>query len=324
LPALERAGYESQRRFCDASLQPVAQATGTFIAGGFNHRQEGQVKFGKVTILGVGLLGGSLGQALKKRRLASEVFGWGRNAGKLKLAKRLGALDAFSTDLAEACREAELIVLATPISTFEGLCRSVSRLAPKACLVTDVGSVKGGLVTRWEKACRPLTFVGSHPMAGSEKTGVAAARPNLFEKSVCITTPTPWVPRTALGRIEGLWKAVGCRVVRLKPAEHDRKIGLLSHLPHAAAFALVAASAAGLKRGDHGLAGNGFRDTTRVGASDAGIWSDIFLGNRAEMLKALSEYQRVLSGLAAKLKKGDAKGLWQFLHQASETRQQWK
>lgn len=276
--------------------------------------------FKKAVILGVGLLGGSLGQALKQRKLASTVWGWGRDPKKLALARRLGALDRGTTSLAEACAGADLIVLATPITAFRGLLKEVSGLAPSSCLVTDVGSVKGSLVADWEKDSWPLTFVPSHPMAGSEKTGVAAARPSLFEGSVCITTPTPRTPRPALLRIEKLWKDVGATVVRLGAAEHDRKIGALSHLPHAAAFALVRAAARDIRGKDWGLAGNGFRDCTRVAASDAGLWADILLANRRSLSAAMKAYRGELESIERFLKSNDRGRLTAYLEKAARLR----
>ncbi len=277
------------------------------------------IKFRKVCIIGVGLLGGSLGMALKKRRLAGEVCGFGRDAARLALARRLKALDSSSRDLGQAARGADLVVLATPVPRFTEFLGKLALAAPLACVVTDVGSVKGAWVREWEEAAAPLAFVPSHPMAGSEKTGVEAARPDLFEGAPCVCTPTARTPRPALARVESLWRSLGCRLVRLSPGEHDRRLGLLSHLPHAAAFALVRAIDS-LDPMDWSLAGKGFRDTTRVAASDPELWAGIFLANRGVLKRGLKSLRRELDRLAALLDAPGTRGLAGYLEKASSLR----
>lgn len=276
--------------------------------------------FNKVAILGVGLLGGSLGLALKERGLAREVCGWGRREARLRKALQLGALDTATLDLGNAAGGADLVLLASPVESFIPLLKAVAKAAPKGCLVADVGSVKGD-APAWARAAAPLAFVPCHPMAGSEKTGVEAARAGLFEKSACILTPLPSTPKPALLRMERLWKALGCRTRRMDPRRHDALIASLSHLPHAAAFSLVRAVARQAKPGDYALAGKGYRDTTRVGGSDAAMWAGIFLANRRNLIKGLDAYQRELSALRSLLAKGDAQALAACLGQASRLRQ---
>jgi prephenate dehydrogenase len=277
-------------------------------------------QFGKVTIIGVGLLGGSLGLALKKKRLAKEVWGLARRESSRVKALKYKAVDHATLSLWEAAWNADLVVLATPITSFTQYLGMLSLLARRGCIVTDVGSVKGPLVSEWEAAAWPLPFVGSHPMTGSEKTGVAEARADLYRGATCVTTPTRKTSPRALASVEHLWKAVGCKVVRLGPREHDEKIGLVSHLPHAAAFSLVRAVSPGLRRQDWVLAGKGYRDTTRVGASDGGLWADIFLANRRVLLKGLKAYGRELEGLARLLERNDRPALRRLLDQAAEVR----
>jgi prephenate dehydrogenase len=277
--------------------------------------------FGKVTIVGIGLLGGSLGLAIKKRRLAREVWGLARREQSRKKALKFKAVDQATLDLAAAVEGADLIVLATPVGGFTQILGALSLVAPRGCLVTDVGSVKGALVAQWEKASHPLAFVGSHPMAGSEKSGVEEARADLFQGTTCITTPTGRTSKDALKKVESLWRALGCRVIRLAPLGHDKKIGLLSHLPHAAAFSLMRAVGRGMSAGDWRLAGNGLRDTTRISGSDPAMWADIFLANRLEMKKDLEAFQNDLRVLLKCLSKNDRRGLLDFLGRSSRLRQ---
>ncbi len=235
----------------------------------------------KLVILGVGLLGGSIGLAARKRRLFSQVWGWGRSAARLKAAQRKGCLTHATTDLAAACRDADLIVLCTPFTLFESTLRQVAALAPPGCLVTEVGSVKGAWVARWEKAAGRLSFVASHPMAGSEKTGAAWAQAGLFEGAPCILTPTSRTRPKARAAVAAFWRGLGCKVHLKSPAGHDRLIGRFSHLTHALAFALSSAAGRGLKKADFALAGPSYWGATRIAASDAGLWADIFEYNRS-------------------------------------------
>jgi len=276
--------------------------------------------FNKVAILGVGLLGGSLGLALKERGLAREVCGWGRREARLRKALELGALDTATLELENAVGGADLVLLASPVETFIPLLKAVAKAAPKGCLVADVGSVKGS-ARAWARAASPLAFVPSHPMAGSEKAGVEAARADLFERSACILTPLASTPRAALGRVERLWKALGCHTRRMDPRRHDQLIAALSHLPHAAAFSLVRAVARQAKPGDYALAGKGYRDTTRVGGSEAAMWAGIFLANRRNLIKGLDAYLQELAALRRLLVKGKAPALAARLGQAARLRQ---
>jgi prephenate dehydrogenase len=236
------------------------------------------------------------------------------------MALQLGALDTATLQLENAVGGADLVLLASPVESFIPLLKAVAKAAPKGCLVADVGSVKGP-APAWARAAAPLAFVPSHPMAGSEKTGVEAARAGLFERSACILTPLPGTPKAALLRVERLWKALGCHTHRMDPRRHDALIAALSHLPHAAAFSLVRAVARLAKAGDYALAGKGYRDTTRVGGSDAAMWAGIFLANRRNLIKGLGAYQRELAALQALLAKGDAQALAARLGQASRLRQ---
>jgi prephenate dehydrogenase len=276
-------------------------------------------RYERVLIAGLGLLGGSLALALKKRRLARRVVAWGRNPSTLGEALRAGVVDEAHTSVDCAC-DADLIVLCAPFTRFEGLLRDLAAVAPEGCLATDVGSVKGAEVKRWHRAAGPLRFVASHPMAGGEKTGWRNASADLFEGAACLLTPLASTDRRALAEVEILWKALGMRVSRVSPEEHDRLIGRVSHVPHAAAFILAAAEARGRGLRDFAFAGKGWFDTTRVAASDAALWADIFSHHPGRMERALKRLEAESARLRRLLKAGRRPALRAWLERAAEFR----
>lgn len=239
----------------------------------------------KVTIVGVGLMGGSLGMALKKAGLAKEVTGWGRNESKLKEAQSLGAIDNWSLDRASALAASDLLVFATPGKVTAALSREWIGAAPPGCLITDLCSVKSGLPA----ALTSLTgvsryYVSSHPICGSERSGVRAARPDLFRGRLCFITPVAKTKKRSLREIQSLWLALGMRVVSLSPPRHDRIAAAVSHLPHLLAAAVVN------RIGDQrqlDFTGTGFADMTRIAASDPHLWLEIIRQNRGNILRQL-------------------------------------
>ncbi len=248
--------------------------------------------FPRVAILGVGLLGASLGLALKKHKLAAHITGAGRaNSPSLDIALRLGAIDAATTDAADAVRAADLVVLCTPVRQFPQNFRDIAGALKPGALVTDVGSTKTQ-VLQWAQEFLPahIAFVGSHPMAGSEKNGPAAARDNLYENAVCLVIHAPHAERIA-----ALWKSLGMKVLLTDAATHDRWVAAISHLPHALAFSLMNVTAqdpAALQA----IAG-AFIDTTRIASSDPQMWVDILLTNRPAIIAAIGEFQTELAAL---------------------------
>jgi len=244
----------------------------------------GVLPFRTVSIVGVGLIGGSIGLALRQRRLAQKVVGVGRRKSSIEQALEVGAVDEATLDIEEGVREAEFTILATPIGVMEHLAARVAAAMPRGGLLTDVGSTKGLLVQQLERAAGgSLHYVGSHPMAGSEKRGVGEARGDLFEGALCFLTPTPQSPRQAVDALREFWKALGATVRLLTPTEHDRIVAVASHLPHLVAAALVnLATPAAME-----CAGSGFRDTTRVASGDPRMWTDVCMHNRERLLEAL-------------------------------------
>lgn len=258
---------------------------------------------GKITIFGVGLLGGSFALALRARGAAVTITGWGRNEERLRQAYERGILDSFTTDAADACRDADLILLATPVDTFRDSVAGMCRHLKPGAIVTDVGSVKGTLVSRLEALVSGhARFVGAHPIAGGEASGFEAARADLFEGERCIITPTPKTDRDALRTVTAIWESLGMAVEQMSPDRHDEVFARVSHFPHLVAYALVNA-VAGHDGAVLGYAGSGFRDTTRIAQSSPELWSGILMANRDEVLAAGSEFRKkfeqIMNALAA-------------------------
>lgn len=244
----------------------------------------------KLTIVGMGLLGGSIGMAARERKVAREVVGFSRRSSTLDLAEKLGALDLATGDLSQAVRDADLVIFCTPMSAMGWIAHQSALHLRKGCLVTDVGSVKAPVVSLLEPIFSRVgaRFVGSHPMAGSERSGVRAARADLFERKVCIVTPTERTHRAAKREVEAFWKLLGMKVRLLSPSAHDAIVARVSHLPHVVASALVNAIC---KKGGRPLkyAGPGFRDSTRVASSSPEMWAEICAVNRGEIGRALDD-----------------------------------
>jgi prephenate dehydrogenase len=284
------------------------------------------VLFQKVTLIGVGLLGGSLGLAIRQRRLAREVAGYVRRASAIAECEQFGAADYATTDLLAAVSGADLVVLCTPLAQMKPL---VVRLLPalkRGAIVTDVGSVKAGVVRDLEARVQKAGahFIGSHPMAGAEKTGVASARKDLYVDAACVVTSTRRSHPAALRKVEAFWKAVGGRVIRLKPEVHDALVSRSSHLPH-----ITAATLANLVLGpaapetQAALCANGFRDTTRIASGSPEMWRDIALANRRNLVRAIDRFVVDLGAFQKALKKSDVKAVARFFELAKQRRDAW-
>jgi prephenate dehydrogenase len=277
-------------------------------------------------LIGVGLLGGSLGLALKRRRLAARVVGFVRREASVKECLAARAVDEATLDLQQAVRGADLIVLCTPIAQMAPLARRFAPWLKRGVIVTDVGSVKAGVVRQLEKIISRAGghFIGSHPMAGAEKMGVSAAKANLFEQAICVVTPTRTSNRRALKQVEALWSSVGARLLRLPPVEHDRLVARTSHLPHVLA-AMLAAHVLDPQHGDGkaALCATGFRDTTRIASGSPEMWRDIAIENRANLGRELATIVRKLETLRRLLRSADAEAVQKFLTAAKERRDHW-
>jgi prephenate dehydrogenase len=257
----------------------------------------------KLTILGPGLLGGSIGMAARHRKVAERVSVWARRPEAADEAYKVGAADEAVTDLAKAIAGAELVVLSTPIGVMRTLAEQIRSFLPLGCVVTDVGSVKYPVVTTLSEVLP--RFVGSHPMAGSEQSGIEAARRELFEGALCIVTPREDTDKAALQRVHDFWKALGCSVKTLSPEAHDEIVARISHLPHVVAAALVSAVC---HDGEQKLnfAGPGFKDTTRIASGPVEMWTEICMENRQEIGRALDQLMEELGKVRTALENGDA------------------
>jgi cyclohexadieny/prephenate dehydrogenase len=277
--------------------------------------------FKKVTIIGVGEIGSSIAMALKKRRLVKEVIGIGRKeTATLKKVKKSGIVDriAFIEDMANGVKDADLIVVATPVGTIVEFCKKAAACAKDGAMVTDVGSTKKVIVEQLEDAMPAnISFVGSHPMAGSEKGGPENSRDDLFEGRDCFITETPKTDKDSLKKIKNFWKSVGIKnVVIMTPHQHDRIVAGISHMIHIVASALVLSNKDNL-----GYAASGFRDTTRLALADPGLWRDICVTNDAEIEKSLGHIIAVLEEFKQAVTQRDTVKIESLLCEAREHRQ---
>lgn len=256
--------------------------------------------------------------AVKSRISGCEIVGYGHRRSTLDKAIDIGAIDRADEKLSSAVGGADLVVLCTPVGLFRPILEEISGGLAADTVVTDVGSTKRSVVANGEKILSAgVHFVGSHPMAGSEKRGVEYARTDLFENALCITTPTERTDAGALATVEELWRAIGMRITRVGPDEHDELLAQVSHLPHAVAAALVATqSEAGLK-----LAGKGFLDATRIAGGDGSLWRDIFIDNRDNVLAAVGRLREELARVEGMLKNNDTGGLAEWLDAAAGRRE---
>ena len=276
-------------------------------------------KFKKITIIGVGLIGGSIGLAIRKKKIATEVMGVFRHRSTMNKALKYGAVDKGTMDMKEGVKDARLVILATPVHSIPVLAAEASKFTKRGAIITDAGSTKEWIVGEVEKVLGSTSetfFVGSHPMAGSEHTGVGFAKGNLFEDSPCIVTKTARTDRKAIAKVASFWKSLGGKVSIMSPVEHDRTVSLVSHLPHVVAFGLAGA----VPGREMAVAAEGFKDTTRVASSDPELWADIFLTNKKAILKAGLMFERYYRDILKAISKGDYRRTVRVLANAKSKR----
>lgn len=276
--------------------------------------------FEKVTILGAGLLGASFALALREKGMCNSFSGYGRNENNLRRAEEQGIIDGYSLDAATTCEGADLIVLATPVGVFERLAREIRDSVRQGAVVTDLGSVKGGLVYRLESLMpEGIPYVGSHPIAGGDKSGIDDARADLFLGARCIVTPTENSDGNAKNMVVSLWEKLGSRVEVMDPYEHDRIYAAVSHFPHLVAYALVNA-VNDFREGSVEYAGQGFKDATRIALSSPELWRDISIFNKDNLLGLTGILRRNLDRIEGLLASGDAAGIEAEFSKARELR----
>lgn len=283
--------------------------------------RDGPCLFDTLAVIGVGLLGGSVALAARQRGMVRRVIGVGRTPTRLQQARDANVLDEISTDLVAATSRADLVIFATPVNLIVSGVREIASACRPGTLITDVGSTKANL-------CRELSgglpnsaaFIGSHPLAGSEKQGWEHSRADLFDGRVCVVTPSESSRRDEVARLTAFWQVIGMSVVEMSPEAHDRALAQTSHVPHVVASALART----LADENRSLAATGFADTTRIAAGDPNVWVPILLDNRAAVLASLDDFSTQVAAFREALIRGDADEIRRLWEQGKAVREQLK
>jgi prephenate dehydrogenase len=281
----------------------------------------------KITLIGAGLLGGSLGLAIRQRQLPATVHAYVRRPESVAECQRLGVAHFATQDIGKAVERAGLVVLCTPLSKMRELALQMRPFLLPGAVVTDVGSVKAGVVQELEPLLREAgaCFVGSHPMAGSEKTGMSAARADLFDNAICLITPTAQSPAGAVETVLDFWKSLGGCPVLMTPEVHDDLVSRSSHLPHVVAAELANYVLSPAHPREQALVcSSGFRDTTRIAASSPEMWRDVALANRKNLGRVLGVFIEDLQEFQLALERGDAGAIEEFFAKARQRREKWR
>ena len=277
--------------------------------------------FEKITILGVGLIGASFALAMKQHGLCNQVIGYGRMEENLRRAEEKKIIDTFELDPAKACDGSDLIVFATPVGIFLDIAEKVRDSLKHDAIVTDVGSVKGKLVHDME-ALMPegIFFVGGHPIAGSDRSGINAAAAEIFHNAKCIITPTGQTDKDALEKVIAIWKAFGSIIKIIDPDEHDRIYAAVSHLPHLIAYEIVN-TVADINASYLEFSGQGFKDTTRIASSHPELWRDICILNKDYLLEYVEIFKNNLDRVSQYLRAHDSESLQRDFKKARTLRE---
>ncbi|MDI6736140.1 MAG: prephenate dehydrogenase [bacterium] len=275
-----------------------------------------------VAIIGVGLIGGSLGLALKSAGLCQNIIGIGRREEKLQQALKLGAVDSIVTDIYFGVKKADLVILAVPVNSIIEIATQMAPYLKMGAIVMDAGSSKEKIVHKITPSLNEseVYFVGTHPLAGSEESGIEVANADLFKGAVCVITPIPQTNKEAISVVRTLWEGIGAKVVEMSPEEHDELIAFSSHLPHIVAYSLVDL----IKQQDKKilpLLASGFRDTTRIASSSPEMWRDICLTNQEQILKTISCFKKTLEKWENLVKQGSADALTREFEGVKEFRE---
>lgn len=277
--------------------------------------------FKHIAIIGVGLIGGSFALAIKKQGYQGRITGIGRKKSNLIRAKKLGIIDSYSISYTDGIKNADLVLLAVPVGQFEPIVKKIKHNIKKGAIVTDVGSVKNTVVKKLESLMpEGVYFVGAHPIAGKECSGINCASAELYQNARCIITPSPNTNKAALKKIIRLWKDVGAKTVLMEPEEHDIIFGAVSHLPHVVAYALVNSIVQANENIIHN-GGRGLRDMTRIALSPSELWRDICAYNKKNILKTLRKFSSSISHIADLINNSDWTGLEKEFRKAKEARQ---
>jgi prephenate dehydrogenase len=270
-----------------------------------------------IAIIGVGLIGGSIAAALKKRGFAGRIIGVGRNDSRLENAKAAGLIDKYSTNLAESAAQSDLIIFCTPVNLIVAGVREIASACRPGTLITDAGSTKGNICRELSgELSGEVTFIGSHPLAGSEKQGFEEADPDLFQNGICVVTPNDTTPADQLSRLNTFWDSLGCRMIKMTAETHDQTLARTSHLPHVVAAALVSV----LETSHKQFTSSGFCDTTRIAAGDPDLWTSILLANAGEVIQSIDELNDKLAQFSDAIANRDATTLKNLLQLAKTNR----
>jgi prephenate dehydrogenase len=280
----------------------------------------------KISIIGAGLLGGSLGMALRHKKVAANVCAYVRRAESVAEVLDAGAATSATLDLAEAVKDASLVIICTPLGQMRELAEKMRGHLKPGTVITDVGSTKETVVRELEPIFASVRchFIGSHPMAGSEKTGVKAGRANLFENAICLVTPTLRSNPDAVCTVQNFWKAVGAQTIKMSPELHDDLVSRSSHLPHVVAAELANYVLSPVHPKEQALVcASGFRDTTRIASGSPEMWRDISLANRKNLIRVLGVFIEDLQEFQHALERQDKKAVEEFFANAKERRERW-
>jgi prephenate dehydrogenase len=279
--------------------------------------------YSKITVIGLGLIGGSLAWALKRAGSVGEVWGVDIDEGAIDYAIREHIIDVGSADLRAGVNSSDVVVIATYVGTIPKVAKSLASVLSPDTIVTDVGSVKAKVVREIENVLpKDVSFVGGHPIAGTERSGIFQASPELFKGKKCILTPTDSTDEESLSSVRKLWESIGAKVYAMTPEDHDRVFAYVSHLPHTVAYALLNSVASREWRTAEifNFAGGGLKDFTRIGESSPEMWSDIFMANRENVLVAIADFEKEIEKIRVTIEKGNFERLKDILSSAARVK----
>lgn len=283
--------------------------------------------FEQLGLIGCGLMGGSFALALKRAGLVKRVVGYSKSPSTTERARQMGVIDVEAPSALLAVSGADIVLLAVPVSATEATLKAIKHLVTPSMLIMDVGSTKRDVIDAARRVLRDHVgvFVPCHPITGKEVSGVEHADADLYGGKQVILTPIERTQTVQLKRAEDLWTALGCKVLKMSPESHDSAFAAVSHLPHLMAFALMNAISGQPHGNDYlSLAGPGFRDFTRIAASDPKVWRDILMANREELLAQSKIFQRTLHAMELMISSGNTEALEGLIDQASQTRAHWR
>ena len=278
----------------------------------------------KITIIGVGLIGGSLAKAIKENNLAKVVFGFGRDLNRLEKAQKANVIDQFSTNLKDAINDSDIVIIATPVGSFQEILSEIKPFLTSKIVISDVGSTKTNIASIVSQTLGDYSnyFIPAHPIAGKEKSGFEASESNLFNNRKVIITPLETSSPDSINLIQKMWEGTGADVDFMSPESHDELLGMTSHLPHMLAFSLVNYLISKNPSASIYAAG-GFKDFSRIASGDAVMWRDICIQNKDQIIDHIRGYKKTLDSLADAIEKEDSERLELLFNSAKESRDSW-